>query len=711
MNAIRFLRAELDYGCHHGVYELPDDAAPLLVVGRNGSGKSTLIESLLRAVFGFNRRNPTEQHACTSRAPWRGDRFRAVVRMRDARGETFDLHRDFANARVELIPLGSTEPEWRGDGNPASVSAGARRFRELLRERLGLAELSAYRRTAWIDQGALLDTTLDETLLHVAAGSEVDVDRALQGIETGLRDWTRDSIRGDRRPAQKERERERLADRLGEIEAALGHARAAHRERTPLVERLLRLDREREEAEREIETLEELREALARATALRAEAGRVEERVRRVEHALTDLEGAEHAVAGARLAADPGWDDPADLPERLATLEQLDERIAAGGTKGAGPALPLALALAVAAVTLAALTREPIGTAAGIAAGAALVWWGWRTRVERRRSIERERADTRRRRDALVASIPRGAELDSAGGREARRRRFEEGRRAFEALARAEREADAARSRAGRALGREVPGDVLAVLQTEVTEERNRLAELRYAAARASPDDAADAADEAAVRERLAAERRRRTRTDTEARALHERIARLRPARSPDALAAERTRIVERLAEIDETVDAFREAYDLLDRAREEFRRTDQDRLLAAVSRRMAELSGSRIGPISTPGDLADARLQFAGREVGLDYRPLSFGQLHLALLAVRLGAADFLSTRGVPLPLVLDEPFASLDDDHATLVWESLQRVAAERQVIVATQESGTLDRLGIRPQIRLQGEARRSM
>ena len=46
---------------------------------------------------------------------------------------------------------------------------------------------------------------------------------------------------------------------------------------------------------------------------------------------------------------------------------------------------------------------------------------------------------------------------------------------------------------------------------------------------------------------------------------------------------------------------------------------------------------------------------------------------------------------------------FTNLDDDNAALVWRQLERVATERQVIVATQEAGLLERLGIAPDIRL--------
>jgi len=92
-----------------------------------------------------------------------------------------------------------------------------------------------------------------------------------------------------------------------------------------------------------------------------------------------------------------------------------------------------------------------------------------------------------------------------------------------------------------------------------------------------------------------------------------------------------------------------------------------------------------------------------AGREVALDSPPLSFGEKHVVLLAIRLGAADFLAGDGTRHPLLVDEPFTHLDEVRSREVWDLLQRLARDRQVIVTTQDRLVLDHLGIRPDLDL--------
>ena len=157
------------------------------------------------------------------------------------------------------------------------------------------------------------------------------------------------------------------------------------------------------------------------------------------------------------------------------------------------------------------------------------------------------------------------------------------------------------------------------------------------------------------------------------------------------------------MAELDDTIAAYRVAWTLVGQAHGRFRDEDEQRLVDAVSRHLTELSDGKLGPLDIDDGLEHPNVHAFGRTVPLDYRPLSFGQFHIALLAVRLGAADFLTRSGIRVPLIIDEPFANLDDENAALVWRQLERVAEERQVIVATQESALLDRLGIAPDIRL--------
>ena len=183
---------------------------------------------------------------------------------------------------------------------------------------------------------------------------------------------------------------------------------------------------------------------------------------------------------------------------------------------------------------------------------------------------------------------------------------------------------------------------------------------------------------------------------------------------SEDVFALERelSELHDRVAETESEVSVRRFSWELVRDAYEEFRATDQDRLLGAVNARLDGLSEGRLGPVEAAGDLSSARVGLAGRSVRLDSPPLSFGEKHIVLLAIRLGAADFLATDGTSHPLLVDEPFTHLDEVRSREVWDLLVKLAADRQVIVTTQDRLVLDHLGIQPDIDLvaPGDAKRS-
>jgi DNA repair exonuclease SbcCD ATPase subunit len=179
---------------------------------------------------------------------------------------------------------------------------------------------------------------------------------------------------------------------------------------------------------------------------------------------------------------------------------------------------------------------------------------------------------------------------------------------------------------------------------------------------------------------------------------------------SEDVFTLERevARLRERVGEAEAEVSVRRFAWELVGDAYEEFRSTDQARLVSAINRRLHEVSGGRLGPVETPGDLATAEVGLEGRMVALDSPPLSFGEKHAALLAIRLGTADFLSREGTLHPLLVDEPFTHLDEVRSREAWRLLQKLAVERQVIVTTQDRLVLEHLGIVPDFDLAAPAR---
>jgi hypothetical protein len=150
-----------------------------------------------------------------------------------------------------------------------------------------------------------------------------------------------------------------------------------------------------------------------------------------------------------------------------------------------------------------------------------------------------------------------------------------------------------------------------------------------------------------------------------------------------------------------EALIAHELAHALIRDAYQEFREHDRDRLLSAVSRSLLDLTSGRIGPIEAPGSLADATVHLGDRQVELRSPPLSYGEFHAALFGVRLGASDFHARSGIRPPMIVDEPFAYLDLDRARDLWRLLCAAARERQVFVVTQETLTLDALGVVPDI----------
>ncbi|HEX7048911.1 MAG TPA: AAA family ATPase [Longimicrobiales bacterium] len=679
MGAIRFLELELDYGRHAGErFTFPDGAEPVVVAGPNGAGKTTLLEALVRAPFGFHRRNDDDRTRLEARRPWTGERYGARVVIAAADGSRWAIERDFTTARVRLTPVdaggavagdtlapaGSSDalrPDdrraapgaagaravpaaargrspaapatpWAGDGNPGADNAEAREYRARLAALLGLAEFEAYRVTACIQQGELTGTRLDGALLRIAAGGHGDVDAAKQSIVQAHRALTQRPIAPGVRRGNKPRALETLEAEIARTREEFRRAVDAEARRQPLLEERAQATSRMAALRDEIERLEAAQRPLAERRALEAEQDRLVQRLRTLEEARAQ-------AAAALEAARPGR-----------------------------RRLPIAVALA----------------AAGIIAGGALALAG---RVAAGLAI-------------AVLGLGGAAAL-TAFDRRARTER-EHRRQGHEA---------AARRLAGLVDGRPdaVPGALADAIAAALEDARRELArtDLALETARAVdlalPDGVPPDAD--AVARALA---RRRAERDALARELRELERRLLEeasiAESPLALRDRLAALEARRAEIAANAAAHEAAYALLQDAYAEFRERDEERLLARISSRLGELTAGALGPVEAPDSLAGATLRLAGRAVPIATPPLSYGEWHAALLAIRLGAADFLAGAGIALPLLVDEPFAFLDPDRAREVWTLLRAIARERQVIVVTQDRLTLEWLGVTPDIQLE-------
>jgi uncharacterized protein YhaN len=239
----------------------------------------------------------------------------------------------------------------------------------------------------------------------------------------------------------------------------------------------------------------------------------------------------------------------------------------------------------------------------------------------------------------------------------------------------------------------------LAPTRLELERERSAVQEL--------PEDA-----RAAFRKtdtQMEEKRQELTLKEAEERELRERLLTVpRPDESSLALEGRLEALRTALAEARREAGAYRRAHGLLLDAYDEFRETDQERLLRHINAHLTVLGNGKMGPVVASNDLDSALLMYGGRPLALASPPLSYGELHMALFAVRMGAADFLAGMAVRLPLLVDDPFVHLDADRAAEIWDVLCTIARERQVILTTQDRLVLEHLGIRPDLDLDGPGR---
>lgn len=739
-----FRGIRLRYGCHERLFEVPDEARPIVIAGPNGSGKTTFVEAILRTVYGFSRRKQDERRLLELRQPWSGRPAEGEVELVSAEGELVAIHRDFTTDEVVARAVGPDTEYFRGDGNPAGARSESRRYQELLRDWIGFAELEPYRKTAWVGQGELIETRLDDELLRAAAGTHRRVESALEELQAAYDSLTRESIELGGRRKNRPRELEQLREAAEELENRLARARRAREKRRPLRESARETLAAIEQLDGEIELLEAAIRPLSERRTLLAEERQARDRLAALEEAIRWLREAQRIAESSRsvlAAASAEGDYPRDLESRLGQAVILWERRTALESQvdlvapeiGTGPGrddgaarIDFRLAGAgMAAILVALVLGLTVSGLAGLilgVVGATLIGLALRSRlgIETRVSDEASDGTVRRELEAidarlatLGASIP-GPPL-TAGTLDLHRERF----RAFEAALAEERRAAERLQDAAQQARRLLPGSddrgspsedagpVARALEAAEGEARTAVArvQLRLEDQPAIPDlpggvEATVSAVEAARTARRSERAdlvERRARLDLELRDME------RASEDVFVLDRELARVRDRIAATEEEVEVRRLAWELVHDAYAEFRGQDQNRLLSGINGHLASLSRGRLGPIAAETDLASARVTLGGRSVALDSPPLSFGERHVVLLAIRLGAADFFAGDGLHHPILVDEPFTHLDETHAAEVWGLLTSIAAERQVLVTTQNRLVLRHLGVEPDIEL--------
>ena len=719
--------ARLLFGRHDAGFRFPSDGRPAVIAGPNGSGKSTLVEGLVRTLFGYERRRAGEAASMEARKPWATDAMAGEVIL-EARGEAVRIRRDFVSDRVRVDAPATGVVHFEGDGNPGATNQEARHYRRILTDLFGLADLDAYQRTLYIRQGDLPHTTVGDHLLRLAAGGHVRVDGARRDIAETHRGVTRRPIHPAARPAVNPRELEKVGEEIAAVRARLDAARRAGERRGPIA-----LERDRaadrlDALDEEIRLLEDARSALARGGSIEMQVRQLREWSRKLDRAAERLARAgdeNEAAEAAFVDSMRAGRYPDDFPARVAAAElRWKDMEALGAGTGRWPAI-IGLLAALAASGL-WIAGEPLLTAvaAGVALLAGVAW------VALRLDARRRRRDARGEIAAMLEGVP-DAETVSPRTR-SRHLALYHGQRGTQAR-RAEARADlAAAARDARGLlldlraaglppekprrkraGEERPrGSVAQRLQDRVraaaAETRDRMARTAVDLERLGdvslqlPDGVPPT--EADVAEALAHRRRERSTLQDEIQGLgQELLERGTPSESGAALEAALAELIPRRDALDRKARALEAAHALVADAYDAFRARDQERLLADVSRHAAGLTSSSMAGVEIAGTLEEVSVRMGGRTLPLTSPPLSFGELHGLLLAVRLGAADFLAGVGILPPLIVDEPFAHLDRERAAAAWSILRAVASERQVILTTQDELVLEALGIDPDLRL--------
>jgi len=753
---VRFLRIALRYGRHVAEFELDAGERPFVIAGSNGSGKSSLMEAIVRTLYGFQRSRTDERAGHGSRRPWSGGAYEGRLTFKTARG-IWEIERDFDTDAVRVTEAGRESPLFEGEAKPKGVGESARRFRALLEESLGVAELDPYARTACVFQGGLRTTSLNLDLLRVAAGGHTDVDTAHSRIQGEYRSLTVEPIDDGARRRRKLGSIERLEGVVTDLRSRAGAAAAVAERRGPLIAN-------RDEARARLDALARDQAALERAFEVLSEARRLEEaaetsraRVRRLERTSRELDEAlaRFDLSRDRLERGPAPRYPIDFFERARVLEEglwprrealeRERAEASAGAESTGTAalgLTIAgiLALLLALVLWVAKAGTVGGPIAGVGGGILIASFVRRRadakrrdeRFDRLAAIEAGLQDVATRVQALVVGVPDADTLspDSLSIRRAEFEReaadrtlIEESDRALRAaLDLATRELVELSSRtggeetwapaAGGLTGRartvlQALHDAAAVEREDVlaplTVRLGELARSRFdlpAGADSSLDGVRD------VRRRCLenAERERGELVGVE----RELALGTRGEESPHVLNRELAAASQTLDRQRARAEAYRQAFALVSEAYESFRRTDEERLVRAVSDHLMAVSGGDLGPLDASGGLESTQIFLGDRAVPISAPPMSYGQLHIALLSIRMGAADFLAGLGVRLPLLIDDPFVHLDQEAARELWEILVRVARERQVIVATQDRLLLSHLGVEPDLLLKPTGR---
>lgn len=686
-----------------------------LLIGPNESGKSTFASAVIATLFGFASH---EAEALTR--PWKGGTHKTAIVFSAGAGR-YRLRRDFVSHEVvvEQLALGSDDPEatlFSGVANPRGKSAELAQYEEILRGWFGFTDARLFRESAFVHESAL-ETQVSPELRHLVSGAvEADYQQIQDALLERLDQLTREHPfdarqrkRANRSIETREATLEQLRSRRARSETVLHELKSRNNERDELEERV-------SELRAELAGKEQLLADLESWARLREEQRKLMKRVPAVgqELVLARRARSQAEEIDRRIAESLGYlaNAPDEVEADLVRLGMLrsqrsrhqktaeGEREKLGTRRSARPVVAIAIATVLAAAiggiaygtwknpAVAALGAL-LGAGAGIALGRVFGQSAEKTRAmaeaqarvseENIRTISQEIDQIEIRVNPFIAG--RTLEVVLA---DVKRYRTAVGERreaaaVMHSLPTPERlEAEA----------KELDEAVASYRSKEkvLLQQSPLLAPLR--------DDPVQAAEAA---ERL---KREATGVQTRLTAAQEALdAVVKRTGGGDGDAENLESLDERIAAEEEALAQERRQRDALLLALEVLRdsviayqQQHVGRLAEGAGATLSRLTGGRYRAVALDADF-NPTLSLAGRD-GIALGSLSRGARDAFYLSLRAALCHELAARE-PLPLILDDPIAHMDEERRGVLLGLLEDLAEEIQVVLLTHDRRVLNQV----------------
>jgi hypothetical protein len=323
---MRLREFQIEGFAQHGrtIIVLRDDQ-PNLILGPNESGKSHLMRALTATLFGMSPRQ------AEAYVPWHGEPvMRGRLRL-EVDGDEIEIDRRILDETVTVTINGS--PVYDGRGRVDLSMPEDQAYRQLLLGWVGFGDADVFERTVFVGQDLLQDDRLDEMsgrIKQIISGSgETSYDAAIRDLEEALggRNGLRMGPR-DRSPRRLESAQARLAELQSRFDTAARVQSRVGKLRDEEIEH----QRALEQAQAEQRTLGGVVEHAGTLAGLRREEERwrgrldeLERQIRQIDEIARQRDEREAAVSQLALPGDP---DPDDVRRLGSDMGQAERRIA-----------------------------------------------------------------------------------------------------------------------------------------------------------------------------------------------------------------------------------------------------------------------------------------------------------------------------------------------------------------------------------------------